>query len=171
MEVTCPIQCTYKLTEVTVRKDLAQQSTQETLKGPQGRFRLNGDTPHRHHIFSFPLSERNSQNRTLKFDIKAKRAHAHVWPALSVRAAAQLAALLISLWLKTLHVPWKTATQSSDIDRATLRWAFLFLPVCGSGTEGGGWGQCLELTRTGQHINFKQLRSCLGVKLKCRAVF
>lgn len=76
MEVTCPIQCTYKLTEVTVRKDLAQQSTQETLKGPRGHFRLN--TPHRRRIFSFPLSERNNQNRTLKFDIKAKRAHAHV---------------------------------------------------------------------------------------------
>lgn len=43
MELTCPIQCTYRLTEVTVRKDLAQQSTQKTLKGPLGHFQLNGD--------------------------------------------------------------------------------------------------------------------------------
>lgn len=54
------------------------------------------------------------------------------------RAAAQLAALLIWLRLKTLHVPWKTSAQSSDIDRATPRWVFLFLPVCGSWTEDGG---------------------------------
>lgn len=38
MELTCPSQCTYRLTEVTVRKDPAQQSTQKTLKGPQGHF-------------------------------------------------------------------------------------------------------------------------------------
>lgn len=58
-------------------------------------------------------------------------------------AAAQLAVLLISPWLKTLHVPWKAATQSCDIDRATLRWVFLSLPVCGSWTKdgvGGGGG-------------------------------
>lgn len=53
-------------------------------------------------------------------------------------AAAQLSVLLISLRLKTLHVPWKPATQSGDIDRATLRWVFLCLPVCGSWTEDGG---------------------------------
>lgn len=34
MELTCPSQCTYRLTEVAVRKDLAQQSTQKTLKSP-----------------------------------------------------------------------------------------------------------------------------------------
>lgn len=38
MALTCPSQCTYRLTEVTVRKDPAQQSTQKTLKGPQGPF-------------------------------------------------------------------------------------------------------------------------------------
>lgn len=43
MEPTCPIQCAYRLTEVTVRKDLAQQSTQKTSKGPWGHFPLNGD--------------------------------------------------------------------------------------------------------------------------------
>lgn len=42
MELTCPGQCTYRLTEVTVRKDLAQQSKQKTLKGPQGRLPLGG---------------------------------------------------------------------------------------------------------------------------------
>lgn len=38
MELTCPIQCTYHLTEVTGRKDLAQQSKQKTLKGLPGTF-------------------------------------------------------------------------------------------------------------------------------------
>lgn len=48
MALTCPSQCTYKLTEVTVRKDLAQQSTQKTSEGPLGRFRLNGDMVRRY---------------------------------------------------------------------------------------------------------------------------
>lgn len=50
MELTCPIQCTYQLTEVTGRKDLAQQSKQKTLKGPLGQFQLNGDMGHRYCI-------------------------------------------------------------------------------------------------------------------------
>lgn len=43
-----PGQCTYKLTEVTVRKDPAQQSTQKTSEGPRGHFGLNGDMVHQY---------------------------------------------------------------------------------------------------------------------------
>lgn len=46
MKLTCPIQCTYQLTEVTGRKDLAQQSKQKTLERPLGHFHLNGDMAH-----------------------------------------------------------------------------------------------------------------------------
>lgn len=66
MELTCPIQCTYRLTEVTVRKDLAQQSTQKTLKGPLGHFQLNGDMAHQYctsaAIFHFLLSKCNRES-------------------------------------------------------------------------------------------------------------
>ena len=61
MELTCPIQCTYRLTEVTVRKDLAQQSTQKTLKGPRGHFQLNGDMARQYRrsaaVFQFPANK------------------------------------------------------------------------------------------------------------------
>lgn len=56
MELTCQIQCTYRLTEVTVRKDLAQQSTQKTLKGPRGHFPLNGDMAHQYCILTAALN-------------------------------------------------------------------------------------------------------------------
>lgn len=36
MELTCPGQCTYRLTEVTVRKDLAQQSKQKNFERSSG---------------------------------------------------------------------------------------------------------------------------------------
>lgn len=69
MELTCPIQCTYRLTEVTVRKDLAQQSTQKTLKGPQGRFQLNGDMAYQYFtstaLLHFMLRERNRLEKLL----------------------------------------------------------------------------------------------------------
>lgn len=65
MELACPSQCTYRLTEVTVRKDLAQQSTQKTLKGPQGHFQLNGDMAHQYFTsaaaFHFLHSEGNRE--------------------------------------------------------------------------------------------------------------
>lgn len=57
MELTCQIQCTYRLTEVTVRKDLAQQSTQKTLKGPRGHFPLNGDMAHQYCICSIEFPD------------------------------------------------------------------------------------------------------------------
>lgn len=76
MELTCPSQCTYRLTEVTVRKDLAQQSTQKTLKGPQGHFQLNGDMAHQYcpwtAVFHFLPSKCNRENRIEKFHIKAQ---------------------------------------------------------------------------------------------------
>lgn len=56
MELTCQIQCTYRLTEVTVRKDLAQQSTQKTLEGPWGHFPLNGDMEHQYCISTAALN-------------------------------------------------------------------------------------------------------------------
>lgn len=161
MELTCPIQCIYRLTEVTVRKDLAQQSTQKTLKGLWGHFQLNGDMVHQYCIstaaFTFLLGGTGFKSLILK---RTSRSKIRIWQCVKSdqlyllsrsstrmvlpRAAAQLAALLISLWLKTLHVPWKTAAQSSDIDRATLRWVFLFLPVCGSWAKDGGGGSALS---------------------------
>jgi hypothetical protein len=38
MALTCPSQCTYRLTGVTVRIHLAQQSTHKTFQGPWGPF-------------------------------------------------------------------------------------------------------------------------------------
>lgn len=70
MELTCPIQCTYRLTEVTVRKDLAQQSTQKTLKGPQGRFQLNGDMAHQY--FHLNCIASGNETGSKNFYIKAK---------------------------------------------------------------------------------------------------
>lgn len=162
MERTCPIPCTYTLTEVTDRKDLAQQSTQKTFQRSSGtvsaKWRYGISIVRPNCSIQFPADGMQRLNWLWKFDIKAKfmqvdqryRSDA-VWSLIGFilflaalhgcccrRAAAQLAALLISLRLKTLHVPWKTTTQSSDIDRATLRWVFLFLPVCGSWTKDGG---------------------------------
>lgn len=65
MELACQSQCTYRLSEVTVRKDLAQQSTQKTLKGPQGHFQLNGDMAHQYctsaAVVHFLHSKRNGK--------------------------------------------------------------------------------------------------------------
>lgn len=66
MELTCPIQCTYRLTEVTVRKDLAQQSTQKTLKGPQGHFQLNGDMADQYCISTAALNFLRGKKMDLK---------------------------------------------------------------------------------------------------------
>lgn len=173
MGLTCPSQCTYRLTEVTDRKDLAQQSKQKTLEGPLGRFYLNADMLHRYcllAIFPFHISKCCLENFVFKCKMRPCRSKIQMWqcvwsdqlyllclvaPPRLLLAAALLAVLLISLWLKTLHVPWKTATQSGDIDRATPRWVFLFLPVCGSRAKNWGW----ELHRAHrQHLNVK-LRS------------
>lgn len=64
MQLTCPIQCTYHLIEVTGRKDLAQQSKQKTLKGPLGHFQQNygASISHLKRGLRFPA----------KFDITAK---------------------------------------------------------------------------------------------------
>lgn len=153
MELTCPIRCTYQLTEVTGRKDLAQQSKQKTLEGPLGHFQLNGDMAHQYCISNKALGTPAfkvwyySELRTSRSKIKIWQcvesdqlyllSGSSAWWLLP-RAAAQLAVLLIWLRLKTLHVPWMTTAQSGDIDRATPRWVFLFLPVCGSWTQDGG---------------------------------
>lgn len=161
MELTCPIQCTYQLTEVTGRKDLAQQSKQKTLKGPLGHFQLNGDMAHQYCIsneaFGF-LGRKPAFIVWYYGKVHTSRSKIKIWQCVESdqlyllsgssawwlppppRTAAQSAPLLIWLRLKTLHVPWKTTAQSGDIDRATPRWVFLFLPVCGSWTKGGGGG-------------------------------
>lgn len=143
MELTCPIQCTYHLTEVTGRKDLAQQSKQKTLKGPPGHFFCENYGASISHLkWGLRLSGKvwyYSKVHTSRSKIKIWQcvrpdqlyllSGSSAWWLLPPppRAAAQLAALLIRRRLKTLHVPWKSPAQSSDIDRATPRWVFLFL--------------------------------------------
>lgn len=61
MELPCPIQRTYRPTEVTVSKDLAQHSMQKTLKGPLGHFQLNGDLSMLHLSCSVQFSAQQMQ--------------------------------------------------------------------------------------------------------------
>lgn len=122
-------------------KDLAQQSKQKTLKGPSGHFFSENYGASISHLKWGPsLSGKvwyYSKVHTSRSKIKIWQcvrpdqlyllSGSSAWWLPPPRAAAQLAALLIRPRLKTLHVPWKSQAQSSDIDRATPRWVFLFL--------------------------------------------
>lgn len=69
MELTCPGQCTYRLTEVTVRKDLAQQSKQKNFERSSGTpptgWRKSASIRHvgRHFLISYADTREPAENK------------------------------------------------------------------------------------------------------------